>query len=67
MLSISVNGQSVDLNDGQDLASLVESHCQQSQHIALVLNGQVVPRHRWEHIHLKDKDAVELFAAVAGG
>ncbi|AZQ10656.1 MULTISPECIES: sulfur carrier protein ThiS [Shewanella] len=67
MLSISVNGQSHPIDDGQDLASLVKHHCERDSHIALVLNGEVVPRHRWEHIHLKHNDAVELFAAVAGG
>lgn len=35
--------------------------------VALVLNAEVVPRHRWTYIVCQDADKLELFSAVAGG
>ncbi|MBT1445977.1 sulfur carrier protein ThiS [Shewanella sp. JM162201] len=67
MLNIQLNGEARQVDSAQDLASLVQAQGVKQTQVALVLNGELVPRHRWPHIHIQDNDNLELFSAVAGG
>ncbi|WP_372872029.1 sulfur carrier protein ThiS [Shewanella sp.] len=67
MLNIQLNGEPLQFDSTKDLASLVEAQGVRQTQVALVLNGELVPRHRWAHIHIQDNDNLELFSAVAGG
>ncbi|QSX31604.1 sulfur carrier protein ThiS [Shewanella cyperi] len=67
MLTIQFNGESLQLPAGLSLDAFLEQQAIRPQQVALVLNGTVVPRHRWTHLHLAEADRLDCFAAVAGG
>ncbi|MBB1270441.1 sulfur carrier protein ThiS [Shewanella sp. SR44-3] len=67
MISIQLNGESIEVDEHSNLAQLVSIKTLNAKGIALVLNAEVVPRSRWQHIMCQDQDKVEFFSAVAGG
>jgi thiamine biosynthesis protein ThiS len=44
-----------------------KEHDRRLASLALVLNGEVVPRNRWSSINCRQDDRLELFSVVAGG
>jgi sulfur carrier protein len=67
MISIQVNGESIQWDEQGSLAELVTAQKVNGKGIALVLNAEVVPRYRWQDIHCQEQDKIEFFSAVAGG
>lgn len=73
MVHIHINNQSVSLAEPISLQQIViahylgESSLEILKSLALVLNGELVPRHRWSSIFCQQNDRLELFSAVAGG
>lgn len=50
-----------------DVPTLLERRGVTAEHVALAVNGEVVPRRRWDGFWLSDGDRVEVVKAVAGG
>ena len=73
MIHIHINSQSVSLAEPTSLQEIIiahylgESPLEKLKSLALVLNGDLVPRHRWSSIFCQQSDQLELFSAVAGG
>ena len=65
-MTLTVNGESVDLAPEVTVAELVAARTDQRR-IAVARNGEVVPRGEWATTTLADGDEVEILAAVAGG
>jgi sulfur carrier protein len=66
-MQVTINGDAVELDHDVTVAALVASRVDAHRHVAVAVNGAVVPRGVWETTRLKPGDAVEVVAPVAGG
>src|SRR5207248_517572 len=54
-------------SDALDVETLLASTGVQEGAVAIAVNGEVVPRRRWQSLRLSDGDRVDLVKVVAGG
>jgi sulfur carrier protein len=68
-MTIWVNGQERELSGGATVADAVEATgaARDGRGIAVALDGEVVPRDRWQQTALADGQHVEVVQAVQGG
>ena len=68
-MRIVLNGEPRELNDGATVADAVQaSGAPQSRAgIAVAVDGEVVPRGRWDEQPLDDGQQIEVLQAVQGG
>ena len=68
-MRIQVNGEAREIKVAQRVAELVFriNGSDQSQGIAVAVNGQIVRRNDWAERTLEDNDEVEVLRAVSGG
>jgi sulfur carrier protein len=62
-----VNGREHDLPDGALVREAVQATGAAAQGIAVALEGEVVPRSKWDRVALRDGQRVEVVQAVQGG
>jgi len=63
-----VNAVASDVDDGTTVADVVRALAgDDPRGIAVALNGDVVPRSRWDRTRPADGDHVEVLTAVQGG
>jgi sulfur carrier protein len=62
-----INGQPCTLDRGTTVAILVSQWCPSPRGVAVAINGEVVPKSRWERAEVAPGDAVEIVSAAAGG
>jgi thiamine biosynthesis protein ThiS len=69
MTTIQLNGQTYQLDGAASVAALVAAQGGEgvSPHVAVAVNGKVVPRPEWEYTQLRDGDDVLVVRPVAGG
>jgi sulfur carrier protein len=69
MTTIQLNGQAYQLDGAATVAALVDAQGGEggAPHVAVAVNGKVVPRREWEHRQLRDGDDVLVVRPVAGG
>jgi sulfur carrier protein len=66
-MQVTVNGVAAQVDENVTVAALVRSRVDEPRHVAVALNGAVVPRGAWEATRLASGDSVEVLAPVAGG
>jgi len=68
-VNATVNGEQRELPAGATVASVLEllDVAADARGIAVALDGEVVPRSRWEAMMLRDGSRVEVVAAIGGG
>ncbi|MFF4115239.1 sulfur carrier protein ThiS [Streptomyces sp. NPDC001714] len=66
-VTISVNGERLEIAPGTALDSLVRSLTAAPSGVAAAVNETVVPRGQWATTGLADGDRVEVLTAVQGG
>ena len=66
-MRLMVNGASRAVEDVFDVAALVATLTVAKRGVAVAVNGEVVPRSRWEAVALHDGDRVEVLTAAQGG
>jgi len=66
---ILLNGQRSDLREGEPLARALEllGVDGRPRGIAVAVDGEVVPRERWQDYLLRDGQRVEVLSAIQGG
>ena len=62
-----VNGAPRAVEEVLDVAALVALLTVATRGVAGAVNGEVVPRSRWEALALRDGDRVEVLTAAQGG
>lgn len=66
-VTVTVNGQAVELPPPATVAALVAARSQGHTRVAVAVNGDVVPRSRWDATAIHPGDSVEVLAPTAGG
>ena len=66
-MQILVNGQSRDVCRGTTLAELVVQLELTSEHIAVEVNRELIPRRQHDQCELADGDSLEVVSLVGGG
>jgi sulfur carrier protein len=66
---VSVNGEPRELVPGSTVASVIDSlrGAPDGRGVAVALDGEVVPRGRWDDTKLTDGARIEVVVAVQGG
>lgn len=64
---IIVNGEELEIDSGSSVAKLVEERGLDRSHVAVELNGEIVPRGTFDDTLLHDGDKVEIVHFVGGG
>ncbi|WP_394202254.1 sulfur carrier protein ThiS [Shewanella waksmanii] len=67
LLTLLVNDIRHQVPSGTSLSQLLTILDVESNSVALVCNGQVVPKNLWQSTCCEDNAQIELFGAVAGG
>jgi sulfur carrier protein len=69
VLSVLVNGETVEVEDGLTLAGLVARQTGRDAPlgVAVARNRAVVPRSRWAEEPVEDGDEIELVGVMQGG
>jgi sulfur carrier protein len=64
-----LNGDSAELDDGATVRAAVSASGAPSEGrgVAVALDGEVVPRRRWDDVPLREGQRVEVVQAVQGG
>jgi sulfur carrier protein len=65
--TVTVNGVATPLPAPSTVAALVAARSSGHSRVAVAVNGDVVPRSRWDATPLHPGDSVEVLAPTAGG
>jgi len=66
-MTISLNGESVDIREAKTIAELIDRYELPPQSILVEHNGLAVHRHEWSERSLAEGDRIEFVRVVAGG
>ncbi|ABV87700.1 sulfur carrier protein ThiS [Shewanella pealeana] len=70
-IAISINDESKQVAINSSVQSVIEMYAEvrgvDIQGIAIALNGEVLPRVRWQTVSCLADDKLEIFSVVAGG
>lgn len=66
-MQVTVNGDTVQLNNGASLVDLLAQLKLADAKIAVELNQEIVPRSQYQEHMLKDNDQLEIVHAIGGG
>ena len=66
-MQVTLNGRSTDIGSVRTVAALLSARGETARRVAVALNGEVVPRSRWETTELSGGDTIEVLAPTAGG
>lgn len=64
---ITINGKNVFLEDGYILAEYLKKKEYPIQRIAVEINGNIIPKSKYDTTILKDNDIIEIVSFVGGG
>ena len=62
-----INGKSVALDVSQNLTSWLQKQGYSLQRVAVVLNGEIIPKEKFDYVMLSDSDKVDVISFVEGG
>lgn len=66
-MNITLNGETTVIATTQTLERLLSSMDVKFAGVAIVINGNVIPKSQWQATQINDGDAIDIFSAVAGG
>lgn len=67
MMVVYINGQEETLVKNQTIAAWLEANNMLSKRIAVELNGNIVPKSQLTHVLIRERDTIEVIAAIGGG
>lgn len=67
MITLSVNGESRQLEQATSVASALREWGYSSENIAVAVNGEFVPRATYSERQLAQSDCVDIVAPIQGG
>ena len=66
-MTITLNGQIVEALEAVRLSDFVAQRGLKADRVAVERNGEIVPRHIWQHVILEAGDRLEVVHFVGGG
>lgn len=66
-MQISVNNQTIQIDDGITVADLVKARNINTRAVAVAVNRQIVHRENWNEYRFSNGDTVDIVTVVAGG
>jgi len=66
-VTISLNGETVDIREAETIAELIQRYQLPPQSILVEHNGFAIHRHDWAERSLAEGDRIEFIRVVAGG
>lgn len=67
MIELVLNDETLVNPKGMSLAGLMTKQQIEPKSVALVCNGEIVPRAHWQERVCENADQIEIFSVVAGG
>ncbi len=67
MIELKLNGESKQYQDEISLQQLVEQEIGGGAHLAVAVDGRVVPRDSWEKLILQGAEEIEIVQPIQGG
>lgn len=67
MITIQLNGESLDCDDNTTVAALVSQLGLQDKRLAVEINQQIIPRSDFSGHRIQQNDTVEVVQAIGGG
>ena len=67
MIAIKLNGKKTEIEGSQSVSGLLDCLNINAPHVAVAINGEVVPRGTWAQTEIRASDSVEIVRAVGGG
>ena len=64
---IVLNGEEIETGEGLSIAELLQQLGHDHQALAVAVNGEFLPKQRWEEHLLQAGESVELIAPMQGG
>ncbi len=62
-----INGTTIEVVRETTLKDLLESRGYKVSRVAVELNGDIVPRSKYDHVIVSDSDSLEIVSIVGGG
>jgi thiamine biosynthesis protein ThiS len=66
-MKLIINGETREFQDAPHLLSLVDQLGMKGDRVAIELNGDLIPRERWNETPLAEGDKLEIVHFVGGG
>jgi sulfur carrier protein len=67
LIAIKLNGKKTEIEGSQSVSGLLDCLNINAPHVAVAINGEVVPRGTWAQTEIRASDSVEIVRAVGGG
>ena len=67
MLTVSINGEAVQLNSQMTIKELLLQQGQQNKRVAVAVNGEFIPRSQYAQTQISNNDEIDIVTAVGGG
>lgn len=67
MIELVINDEAFVIPKGMSLAGLITRQQLEPKSVAVVCNGEIVPRSHWQEKVCEVADQIEIFSVVAGG
>lgn len=62
-----VNGKYVSLEESQNISSVLFKMGYPHERVAVVLNGEIIPKQKFNEVMLSEADKIEIISFVGGG
>ena len=67
MLTVSINGESVQFNNSITIEALLLQQGNEKRRLAVAINGEFVPRSQYTQTRISHGDEIDIVTAVGGG
>ena len=67
MIAIKLNGKKTEIQGSLSVFGLLDCLNINAPHVAVAINGEVLPRGSWAQTEIRAGDSVEIVRAVGGG
>jgi sulfur carrier protein len=67
VIRIQLNGKNTEIQGSQSVSGLLDCLNINAPHVAVAINGEVLPRDSWAQTEIRPGDTLEIVRAVGGG
>ncbi len=67
MAKIQLNGRKISIKRNFSIFDMIKKYKISSKKVAIELNGKILPKNKYKHKIVKDKDKIEIVQFIGGG